>query len=132
MTGLTLRLELRRSRTLLGRGSPSVVLAAYGGLIAAVYPILLTNHGGDRGLHEALPEGFHGGLRDDRKPGRPGHLLHDVHREHCSGRSSRPIAAIVLATRPTGADAERGWADVCLATPLTRRRYLGARSRARW
>ena len=36
------------------------------------------------------------------------------------------IAAIVLATRPTAADAERGWADLSLATPLTRWRYLGA------
>ena len=41
MTGLTLRLELRRSRTLVV--GLAVVVLAYGGLIAAVYPILLNN-----------------------------------------------------------------------------------------
>lgn len=35
------------------------------------------------------------------------------------------VAGIILGTRPTGADVERGFADLELSSPLSRTRYLG-------
>jgi ABC-2 type transport system permease protein len=123
MTGLTLRLELRRSRTL--AFWLAVVVLAYGGIVALMYPILQENAQAFEDYMAIFPEellaafGMTGSLAD---PGvffatYIGGMLWPV---------VAAIAAIILATRPVAADVERGWAEVALGTPLTRVRLLAA------
>lgn len=123
MTMLSFRLELRRSRIL--AVGLAVVVLVYGGLIAAVYPILLANTAQIQDYMKLFPKelmaafGMSGSLAD---PGTffttyIGSFLWPV---------VAAIGAIVLATRPAAADAERGWSDLPLGTPLTRGTYLGA------
>ena len=123
MSGLTLRLELRRSRMV--AVWMAVVAVAYGGIVAAMFPILQENAKAFDDYMKIFPKellvafGMTGSLAD---PGvffatYIGSMLWPV---------VAAIAAIILATRPVAADVERGWADVALGTPLTRGRYLGA------
>jgi ABC-2 type transport system permease protein len=123
MTGLTLRLELRRSRTL--SVGLAVVVLVYGGLIAAVYPILLTNTAAIEDYMKLFPKEFMAAFGMTGSLADPG-IFFTTYIASMLWPIVAATAAIVLASRPTGADAERGWADVCLATPLTRRRYLAA------
>lgn len=123
MTALTFRLELRRSR-ILAVGLALVVLV-YGGLIAAVYPILLANTGMIQDYMKLFPKelmaafGMSGSLAD------PG-IFFTTYIGSFLWPVVAAIGAIVLATRPAAADTERGWSDLPLGTPLTRGRYLGA------
>ena len=123
MTGLTLRLELRRSRTLaIGL---AVVVLVYGGMIAAIYPILLNNTAAIEDYMKLFPKEFMAAFGMTGSLADPG-IFFTTYIGSMLWPIVAAIAAIVLATRPTGADAERGWADISLATPLTRPRYLGA------
>ena len=123
MTGLTLRLELRRSRTLaIGL---AVVVLVYGGMIAAIYPILLNNTAAIEDYMKLFPKDFMAAFGMTGSLADPG-IFFTTYIGSMLWPIVAAIAAIVLATRPTGADAERGWADISLATPLTRPRYLGA------
>jgi ABC-2 type transport system permease protein len=123
MIGLAFRLELRRSRIIV-IGLALVVLV-YGGLIAALYPILLANTSMIEDYMKLFPKeimaafGMTGSLAD------PG-IFFTTYIGSFLWPVVAAIAAIVLATRPSAADADRGWADVVLATPLTRGRHLGA------
>ena len=123
MIGLAFRLELRRSRIIV-IGLALVVLV-YGGLIAALYPILLANTTMIEDYMKLFPKeimaafGMTGSLAD------PG-VFFTTYIGSFLWPVVAAIAAIVLATRPSAADADRGWADVVLATPLTRGRHLGA------
>ena len=123
MTALSLRLELRRSRTIaIGL---AVVVLVYGGMIAALYPILQANTSAINDYMKLFPKelmsafGMTGSLAD------PG-IFFTTYIGSMLWPVVAAIAAIVLATRPSAADAERGWADLSLATPLNRDRYLGA------
>jgi ABC-2 type transport system permease protein len=123
MSGLTFRLELRRSRMVaLWMG---VVTVAYGGIVAAMYPILQDNAKAFDDYMKIFPKellaafGMTGSLAD------PG-VFFGTYISSMLWPVVAAIVAIILATRPVAADVERGWADVALATPLTRLRYLAA------
>jgi ABC-2 type transport system permease protein len=123
MTGLAFRLEMRRSR--LVAFWLAVIVLAYGGIIAAMYPILQDNAKALEDYMKIFPEelmaafGMSGSLVD------PG-VFFGTYIGTMLWPVVAAIAAIILATRPIAADVERGWADVALGTPLTRGRLLAA------
>lgn len=123
MIGLSFRLELRRSRMI--AGGLALVVLVYGGLIAAIYPILLTNTAMIDDYMKLFPKEFMAAFGMTGNLSDPG-IFFTTYIGSFLWPVVAAIAATVLATRPTGADAERGWADLALATPLTRGRYLGA------
>ena len=123
MTALTFRLELRRSRML--ALWLTVVVLAYGGIIAGMFPILQDNSKLLEDYMKILPKellaafGMSGTLTD------PG-VFFSTYIGSFLWPVIAAMGAIVLATRPLAADVERGWAEVVLGTPLTRSRALGA------
>ncbi len=123
MTGLTFRLELRRSR--LVALWLAVIILAYGGIIAAMYPILRENSKLLEDYLNILPKemlaafGMSGNLTD------PG-VFFSTYIGSFLWPVIAAMGAILLATRPTAADVERGWAEIVLATPLTRPRSMVA------
>ena len=123
MIALSFRLELRRSR-ILAMGL-AVVALVYGGLIAALYPILLANTAAIEDYMKLFPKEFMAAFGMTGSLADPG-IFFTTYIGSFLWPVVAAIGAIVLATRPTAADAERGWADLPLATPLTRSRYLGA------
>jgi ABC-2 type transport system permease protein len=123
MTALSFRLELRRSRVL--AAGLAIVVLVYGGLIAALYPILLANTAQMEDYMKLFPKEFMAAFGMTGSLADPG-IFFTTYIGSFLWPIVGAIGAIVLATRPTAADAERGWADLPLATPLTRGRYLGA------
>ena len=123
MIALTLRLELRRSRAF--AVGLAVVALVYGGLIAAIYPILLTNMAQIEDYMKLFPKEFMAAFGMTGNLADPG-IFFTTYIGSFLWPVVAAIAAIILATRPTAADAERGWADLPLSTPLTRVAYLGA------
>jgi len=123
MIGLSFRLELRRSRII--AGGLALVVLVYGGLIAALYPILLANTAMVQDYMKLFPKEFMAAFGMTGSLADPG-IFFTTYIGTFLWPIVAAIGAIVLATRPTAADAERGWADLSLATPLTRGRYLGA------
>lgn len=123
MSGVILRLELRRSRSLaLGLLAVTVL---YGGVVGAIYPVLRDN---SRLLDEYMavfPKpilaafGMTGSLAD-----------HGVFFNTYIGSMLWPIvaaiAAAILGTRTVAADLDRGFIELPLATRIGRVRYLGA------
>lgn len=116
-----LLLELRRSRQILaGLG---LLVVAYSGLLAVVFPSIRENAAQLDKTFEAYPKdflvafGLEGSLAD------PG-----VYYTANIGILLWPLVAamfgIVLATRPTAIDTERGWIEMPLAGRMTRRQYL--------
>ncbi len=116
-----LLLELRRSRMILA--GLSLLVIAYSGLLGLVFPSIRENAAQLDKTFEAYPEdflvafGLEGSLAD------PG-----VYYTANIGVLLWPLVAamigIVLATRPTAIDTERGWIEMPLAGRLTRREYL--------
>ena len=123
MTALSFRLELRRSRII--AAGLAVVVLVYGGLIAALYPILLANTAAIEDYMKLFPKEFMAAFGMTGSLADPG-IFFTTYIGSFLWPIVAAIGAIFLATRPTAADAERGWADLPLATPLTRDRYLGA------
>jgi ABC-2 type transport system permease protein len=123
MTALTFRLEFRRSRMV--ALWLVVVVIAYGGIVAGMYPILQENSEAFEDYMKIFPKellaafGMTGSLAD------PG-VFFTTYISSMLWPVASAIAAIILATRPVAADVERGWAEVVLATPLTRVGSLGA------
>jgi len=123
MTALTFRLELRRSRVV--ALWLTVIVLAYGGIIAAMYPILKENSQLLEDYMKILPKelmaafGMSGTLTD------PG-VFFSTYIGSFLWPVIAAMGAIILATRPVAADVERGWTDLVLGTPLTRTRSLGA------
>jgi hypothetical protein len=123
MTALSLRLELRRSRVL--AVGLAVVVFVYGGVMAAFYPILVANTAAINDYMKLFPKEFMAAFGMTGSLADPG-IFFSTYIGSFLWPVVAAIAAIVLATRPTAADAERGWSDLPLATPLTRVDYLGA------
>jgi ABC-2 type transport system permease protein len=117
MTALSFRLELRRSRVL--AAGLAIVVLVYGGLIAALYPILLANTAQMEDYMKLFPKEFMAAFGMTGSLADPG-IFFTTYIGSFLWPIVGAIGAIVLA------DAERGWADLPLATPLTRGRYLGA------
>lgn len=123
MIGTTLALEFRRGRMLLFW--LVVVAVAYGGFVAAFFPTMRSNVAQMEEILKIYPQAFkvafgmEGSLAD---PGTffttyVGSLLWPV---------LAAVAGIILATRPTGTDVDRGWVDLPLSSPLSRQGYLGS------
>jgi ABC-type transport system involved in multi-copper enzyme maturation permease subunit len=121
VTALTFRLELRRSVAL--TAWLGLIVVAYGAIMGLFYPIMVDNAAQIEDYMKLFPKemmaafGMTGSLAD---PGvffstYIGSLLWPV---------IAAIAAILTATRATAADVERGWLEMPLGTPLTRRQYL--------
>ena len=123
MIALAFRLELRRSRVI--AVGLAIVVLVYGGLIAALYPILQKNTAMIEDYMKLFPKEFMAAFGMTGDLADPG-VFFTTYIGSFLWPVVGAIAAIALATRPTAADAERGWADLSLATPLTRGRYLGA------
>lgn len=123
MTGLAFRLEMRRSRTL--TFWLAVVVVAYVGILALMYPIMVENAKAFEDYMAIFPKeylaafGMTGSLAD------PG-VFFTTYVGGMLWPIVAAIAAIILATRPVAVDVERGWSDVVLGTPLGRVRSLGA------
>ena len=103
----------------------AVTVLAYGGIVAAMYPILQDNAKAFEDYMKIFPQEFLAAFGMTRSLADPGVFFRTY-----IGSMLWPviaaIAAIILATRPVAADVERGWAEVALGTPLTRGRYLAA------
>ena len=120
MNPLALRLELRRSRTLLLW--MGIVTAAYAGFITVFYTNVVDNAAAFRDILKLYPKemmvafGIEGDFAD------PGVFL-GGYVYNFLWPLVGAIVAIVLATR-VAADADRGFLDVALSTPIDRTRYL--------
>jgi ABC-2 type transport system permease protein len=123
MTGLTFRLELRRSRMV--AFWLAVIVLAYGGIIAAMYPILEENAKAFEDYMAIFPKEFLAAFGMTGSLADPG-VFFTTYIGSMLWPVIAAIAAIIMATRPLAADVERGWADIALGTPLTRWRLLVA------
>lgn len=117
-----LALELRRARSLvLWLG---LLAAGYAGFIVAFYPTVLENAASFEELLKLYPKelmaafGLEGSLSD------PGTFLNSYVYQFLWPLLAA-IGAILLATR-VAVDADRGFLDLPLSTPMSRTRYLGA------
>jgi ABC-2 type transport system permease protein len=123
MTGSLIRLELRRSRSLVVW--LVVTLVAYGGFMAAFYPTMVENAKAYQDMLAFYPKELMAAFGMDPEMGLadPGNFFNTY-----IGSMIWPIVAaigaILLATRSTAADVDRGWAELLLATPVSRTRYL--------
>ena len=120
MNPTALRLELRRSRTLLVW--LGLVTAAYAGFITVFYTNIVENAEAFQEVLALYPRemmvafGIEGDFAD------PGVFL-GGYVYNFLWPLIASAAAIVLATR-VGADADRGFLDIALTTPIARRMYL--------
>ena len=110
MTGLTLRLELRRSR--LVAFWLAVIILAYGGIIAAMFPILEENSKLLEDYLNILPEGMLAAFGMSGNLTDPGRLLQHVHRKlpvagRRGHRGDRPRDAPGRGGRRAGLDGDR-------------------------
>ena len=123
MTGAILGLEARRSRQL--TFWLAIVAAAYGALIAALYPTMKANAKLLEDYLNILPKGFLAAF------GMAGGNLVDPGNFFATyiGTFLWPILAalggILLASRPVAGDLERGFLELPLSTRVRRSRYLG-------
>ena len=121
MTALSFRLELRRSRAVVGW--LAVIVLAYGAIMAAFYPIMVDNAAMIDDYMKLFPKemmaafGMTGSLSD------PG-VFFSTYIGSFLWPVVAAIAAIVGATRATAADTERGWIEMPLGTPLTRTSHM--------
>lgn len=117
MTRSTLLLELRRSRALVI--GIALVTLAYGGIMAAMFPVFEENQALLDEYMKVFPKeflaafGLSGTLTD------PG-IFFSTYITSWLWPIVAAIAAIVIGTRATAADTERGWVEQPLATPLRR------------
>lgn len=123
MIAPTLRLEVRRSRTLILW--LALIAVVYGGFIAALYPVIRDNMAEYEEIMKIYPKEFMAAF------GMTGSLAdHGVFFTTYIGSFLWPliaaIAAIIVATRTTAADVDRGWIELPLSAPTSRVRYLGA------
>jgi ABC-2 type transport system permease protein len=120
MTAADFRMELRRSRSL--TAWLAVLLAAYGLILALMYPIMVDNDALFQQYMNTFPEeflvafGMTGSLSD------PG-VFFTTYVSSWLWPIMAAIAAILGGTR-VAADLERGSLDLPLATPLSRTRHL--------
>ena len=121
MNGTIIGLELRRSRALVGW--LGVVLLAYGAVMAVMYPVLKENSKLVDDYLKVMPPAFlkafgmEGSLTD------PG-VFFTTYVASWMWPILAGLGGILIATRPVAADADRGFIEMPLATPVSRTRYL--------
>ncbi|HWP64106.1 MAG TPA: ABC transporter permease subunit [Candidatus Binatia bacterium] len=114
-------LEVRRNRSLvLWLG---VVTFVYAGTMAAFYPIMRDNAAALEQYLELFPEAFLAAFGISGSLGKPG-VFFTTYLGSYLWPIVAAIAAIAGGTRVVAADLERGFLDVVIATPISRRRYL--------
>lgn len=121
MSSLAFRLELRRSRTLLIALVLTTVL--YAGFIAAYYPTLVADTALIDQMLKSFPSAIKAAFGMEGNLGDQGTYL-NVYLLSMLWPLVAAIAAIVIPTRTIGADLDRGFLELSLATPVGRRRYL--------
>lgn len=114
-------LEVRRNRSLaLWLG---LVAFVYAGTMAAFYPIMRDNAAALEQYLELFPEAFRAAFGISGSLGRPG-VFFTTYLGSYLWPIVAAIAAIAGGTRIAAADLERGFLDVVVSTPISRRRYL--------
>lgn len=121
MSWTILGLELRRSRALVGW--LALVLLAYGAVMAVMYPVLKENSKLVDDYLKVMPSAFlkafgmEGSLTD------PG-VFFTTYVASWMWPILAGLGGILIATRPVAGDADRGFIEVPLSTPVSRTRYL--------
>ncbi len=117
MIARTFRLELRRSRT------ATVWLVAiavlYAGIVGLFYPVIRDNSKALEDYMKIFPKGLLAGFGMTGSLADPG-IFFSMYIGNMLWPILAAIAGILVATRALAADADRGWVDIPLATPLTR------------
>lgn len=121
MNPLVLRLELRRSRTLLFWLALTSVL--YGGFMAAYYPQLSSDTAMVDEIVKRWPKEMLTAFGITSDLGLQGTYL-NVYVLSMLWPIVAAIGAILVATRALAADQERGFLELSLAAPMSRSRYL--------
>lgn len=123
MIAAIFRLDLRRSRSILLWGG--VVGFAYAAVMALVYPTMRDNAALMEQYLQIFPKEFMAAFGLTGSLGEPGVFFNTY-----IGSFLWPVLAamvgILVATRPVGADLERGFLELVIASPLPRRWYLAA------
>lgn len=120
MIAAAVRLEVRRNRSLvLWLG---LVTFAYAGTMAAFYPITRDNAAALQNYLDLFPEALRAAFGISGSLGNPGVFFTSYLGSLWPIVAA--IAAIVVGTRTVAADLDRGFLDVVLSTPISRRRYL--------
>lgn len=117
------RLELRRCRTL--AIWLVVVLAVYGAVMGAMYPILQANDQLMQQYMATLPKGFLAAFGMTGLLSDPG-VFFTTYMASWMWPIVATAAALILGTRAVAVDLETGFLDLPLSTPLSRVRYLAA------
>ncbi len=121
MTRAAIWLEVRRSRSLaLWLGLVGFV---YAGTMAAFYPIMRDNAAALEQYLELFPEAFRMAFGITGSLGNPG-VFFTTYLGSYLWPIVGAIAAIAMGTRTAAADLDRGFLDVVISTPISRRRYL--------
>jgi ABC-2 type transport system permease protein len=123
VTAAIFRLDLRRSRSVLVWAG--VVGFAYAAVMALVYPTMRDNAELMEQYLKIFPKEFMAAFGLTGSLGEPGVFFNTY-----IGSFLWPVVAamvgILVATRPIGADLERGFLELVISSPLPRRRYLAA------
>jgi ABC-2 type transport system permease protein len=117
------RLELRRCRTL--ATWLIVVLAVYGAIMGAMYPVLQANDLLMQQYMATLPKGFLAAFGMTGLLSDPG-VFFTTYMASWMWPIVATAAALILGTRAVAVDLDTGFLDLPLATPLSRVRYLSA------
>lgn len=121
MNASLFRLELRRVRMIVLW--LAVIVLAYGGVMAAFYPVMTENTALIDEYMNVFPKeylaafGIAGSLSD------PG-IFFTTYIGSWLWPIIAAMAGVTLGSRPVAADHERGWIELPLATPVSRGRYL--------
>jgi len=116
------RLELRRNRTL--TIWLAVVMAAYGAVIAAMYPVMVENDALMTQYMQTFPQEFLAAFGMTGSLSDPG-IFYTTYVSSWLWPVMAAVVALLFGTR-VAADLDRGFLDLPLATPLSRVRYLAA------
>ncbi len=117
MNALAFRLELRRSGSLTLWTGLTVV--AYVAIIGLMYPVIHENAAAVQDYLKLFPKEFMAAFGMSGSLDDPG-VFFTTYIGSFLWPVVAAIAAIITGTRPSAADAERGWLDLTLGTPLTR------------
>lgn len=116
------RMELRRNRSL--TVWLAVVMAGYGAIMAAMYPIMVDNDALFRQYMETFPKEFLAAFGMSGSLSDPG-IFFTTYISSWLWPIMAAVLALLVGTR-VAVDLDRGFLDLPLATPVTRIRYLGA------
>jgi ABC-2 type transport system permease protein len=121
MIASTFRLELRRDRSLVIW--VGVITFIYGGTMALFYPVMKENMAALEEYMKIFPKEFLAAFGMTGSLAQPG-VFFSTYIGSWLWPVIAAIVAVLAATRPVGADLDRGFLELVITTPLSRRRYL--------